>query len=138
MRKRSCLFTFVVFLGLASLKSFAIENPAPQVKPQAEAVGLGHGVKLTMKDGTLRRGKLTSIEDSSISIDEGKKKGISTLSDTDIASVHRDGLKRGQKIGLAVGVAAAGAGAAYGIWAATVLNGFGNVPCTSSALPCFP
>jgi hypothetical protein len=79
------------------------EKATPDPMHVLQRLGTGHTVSATLKDGTSVKGKLVTIDGSSFGLDRGKKMGISTLSYSDVASVRRDEITKGEKIALGVG-----------------------------------
>jgi hypothetical protein len=131
-RRRNASEWLIVPLALVlsfSSLLLAADKVSPDAKHQVQSFGTGHTVKVTLKNGTVVQGKLTEIDDTSFSLDEGKKKGVSTLSYADVASVQHGGLSTGAKVGIGAGAVAAGSAAAWGIYALAYSNSVSSPPC---------
>jgi hypothetical protein len=115
--------------------SLGADKVSPDAKHEVQMSGTGHKVNVKMKDGTLLKGTLTGFDDSSFTVDKGKAKGVSTLSYADVASVQRDGLSTGAKVGIGVGLGVVGIGAGVGIYAAAALHGLNNPGCLTGGTP---
>jgi hypothetical protein len=101
-------------------------------KRQLQTLGSGHKVKVTLKDGTTVQGRLGAVDDSSFGLDQGKKKGISTISYGDVASLQRNELTTGEKIGLGVGIPVVAVGIVVGIEALRWEHGSSSLCPTSN------
>jgi hypothetical protein len=67
-------------------------------------LGVGTKVNVVLTDGSVRKGKINTIEDQSFMLDGDKTAGVSPISYTSVTSLHKSGLSKGAKIGILVAV----------------------------------
>jgi hypothetical protein len=88
--------------------AFAAKKPIdPAVmKAKIQAHGVGQGVRVTFADKTEAKGLIVAIGDQSFTLKPGKSPDVRQIEFTQVTSVHRDHLTRGQKVAITVGVVA--------------------------------
>ena len=110
----SRLFRFAAVLLVPALLSnglaFAAKKPVdPEVmKAKIQTHGVGEGVRVTLADNTETRGLIIAIGDQSFTLKPRKTPDVRQIEFAQVTSVHRDHLSTGQKVGIGVGIFAAG------------------------------
>jgi hypothetical protein len=99
------------------------EKAKPDIHQQVTMLRVGSKANVVLTDGTLKQGKIASIDEQSFTLDGGKKAGVATISYTSVKSIAKGGLTKTQ-IGIVAGVGLAAVfGAAY-LVAAGIVRGF--------------
>jgi hypothetical protein len=103
-------------------KNLALEEYSRTIKKQIEERGTGKKakVKITLRDKTERRGYISQINADSFQVTDEKTGKVATLSYDAVDQVKGEGLSRGAKIGIWVGVVGAGVAIVLGLLAHTL------------------
>jgi hypothetical protein len=81
------IFFIAIFTLTQPLSTLAAPKASPSVQTQVKKIGKNRKVNVTLTDGTIHEGTLKDFDDSSFSLEEGKNKGASNFSYTDVISV---------------------------------------------------
>lgn len=103
------LITFLVFSTTAYAAPRAETSQPAKIKAEVQKHGTGEKsrVKVTLANGTLMKGHISKIDDSSFDVIPDKAAQPSTIAYADVSKVQGPGLSRGAKIGIGVVVGAA-------------------------------
>lgn len=103
--------TVLLFCLFFSTREAAFAALAVEPSPAATAVhqkitrrGVGHVVKLVRTDGSEVTGRISTIGDTAVDLQQKGSAQIVTVNYTDIAKVKGPGLSTGAKVGIGVGV----------------------------------
>jgi len=119
----SLVFTSTAFADQAALASEpqqgqAAETPqVAKIKAQVQKRGAGEKskVRVTLANGTMVKGYISKIEDSSFEVNGSKTGQATSISYTDVQKIQGPGLSTGVKVAIGVSVGLAVAAAVIGI-----------------------
>jgi len=103
----------VLLVLTASLQSISAQsnsdNAAEKVKTDVFRRGTGEKSKVVvkMKDGTKMKGYISQTGEDSFDLTDSKTKQTTAVAYRDVAQVKKQGLSKGAKIALGIGIAAA-------------------------------
>jgi len=103
------LIAFLVFTTTAYAAPRGETSQPAKMKAAVQKRGTGEKskVKVTLGNGTLVKGYISKIDDSSFDVNVAKAGQPTTIAYTDVLKVQGPGLSRGAKIGIGVIVGAA-------------------------------
>jgi len=132
---KKCLST--VFIGLmicgVNLQIVSAQtntdNSVEKVKTDVFKRGTGEKSKVVvkMKDGTKRKGFISQAGEGSFDLTDSKTKQTIAIAYRDVAQVKKQGLSKGAKIAIGVGIAAAVTVAVIGVAIGRGLSGLGGI-----------
>ncbi len=119
----SLVFTSTAFADQAALASEpqqgqAAETPqVAKIKAQVQKRGTGEKskVRVTLANGTMVKGYISKIEESSFEVNGNKTGQATSISYTDVQKIQGPGLSTGVKVAIGVSVGLAVAAAVIGI-----------------------
>jgi hypothetical protein len=119
----SLVFTSTAFADQAALASEpqqgqAAETPqVAKIKAQVQKRGAGEKskVRVTLANGTIVKGYISKIEESSFDVNGNKTGQATSISYTDVQKIQGPGLSTGVKVAIGVSVGLAVAAAVIGI-----------------------
>jgi TRAP-type uncharacterized transport system fused permease subunit len=126
MRTLSLLLVAWLIFGSAGYAAQTTETQqVAKIKAQVQKHGAGEKskVRVTLGNGTMVKGYISKIDESSFDVNESKAGQATSLSYTDVRKIQGPGLSRGAKIAIGVGVAVVVVGVIIGIKVATTKIG---------------
>ena len=134
MMKKYLSLMFIGLLVLApNLQSVSAQlnpdNAAEKVKTDVFRRGAGEKSKVVvkMKDGTKMKGYISQTGENSFDLTNSKTKQTTAVAYRDVTQVKKQGLSKGAKIAIGVGIAAAITVAVIGVSFGRALNGLGGI-----------
>jgi hypothetical protein len=102
----------LISVQLGNNLAYAASKPvdAAQIKAKIEARGVGQGVRVKLVDNSEQKGLITNIGEQSFTLKPKKSAQPVEVSYAQVTGVHPDKLSTGQKVVIAVGVAAVAIG----------------------------
>ena len=91
------LFLIIILILTQPISTLAAPNAPPGVQAQVKKIGKNRKVDVKLPDGTTHVGILKTFDDSSFSLDEGKKNGVLNFNYTDVTSVKTSPMTKSQK-----------------------------------------
>jgi hypothetical protein len=115
------LIALLVFSSTGSAAQMAENSQAAKIKAQVQKRGAGEKskVRVTLGSGTVVKGYIGKIEESSFEVDGNKTGQATSIAYTDVQRIQGPGLSRGAKITIAVVVGVAVVAAVLGIGCAS-------------------
>jgi hypothetical protein len=103
------LVALLVFSSAASAAQTQVTPQAAKIKAQVQSRGTGEKskVRVTLGNGTMVKGYISQIEESSFDVNDSKTRQATSISYTDVQKLQGPGLSKGAKIGIVVAVAVA-------------------------------
>ena len=104
---------------LNSSLGIAQSNPMKPgaAKTKLEERGVGRGIRVTLTDKTEVKGLIVSIGDDSCVLNTKGPDQPRTIAYASIASIHRDKMPTGEKVGISLGVVGVGIAVLVGVGA---------------------
>lgn len=110
MRTLSLLLVALLVFSNAGSAAQTAETPQViKIKSQVQKRGLGEKskVRVTLENGSMVKGYISNIEESSFEVNGNKSGPATTIAFTDVQKIQGPGLSKGAKIGIGVVVGAA-------------------------------
>lgn len=99
--------TAFLLIPTIAFNNFAAAKPmnAAVVHSKLEARGVGHNVRITLKDKSEVKGLIITIGEDSCVLIPKEQSQQKTIAYDEVAAIHNTGMSTGTKIGIGVGVA---------------------------------
>lgn len=123
------LVALLVFSSAGSAAQTAGATQAAKIKAQVQKRGEGEKsrVRVTLGNGTMIRGYISKIDETSFVVNAGKAGQATSVSYTDVQKVQGPGLSTGAKVAIVVGIGLAIAATIIGIKFATTKIGIASL-----------
>jgi tetrahydromethanopterin S-methyltransferase subunit C len=118
MRTLSILLVALLVFSSAGYGAQSAETPqVARIKAQVKKRGTGEKsiVKVTLENGTIVKGYIATIEESSFEVNSAKPGQATSLSFSDVRKIQGPGLSTGVKVAVGVGIGLAVVAAVFGI-----------------------
>jgi hypothetical protein len=110
MRTLSLLLIALLAFASTGFADQAAATPqVARIKAQVEKRGVGEKsrVRVTLSSGTMLKGYIGKIEESSFEVNDGKTGKVTSISYTDVQKIQGPGLSKVAKVGIVVAVGVA-------------------------------